>query len=213
MEVIKNMIPAVGEGMVATLGYFGATLLLSLPLSFVVVLMRLAKNKPVAKLTGLYIYVMQGTPLMLQLVFVYFGLPYLGIAFSREIAALIAFVLNYAAYFSEILRGGIQSIDPGQTEASQCLGFSQLHTYRRIIMPQVMKRSLPAFGNECLTLLKDTALISVLGLSDILKAGRGAANTYASALPFVIVGVVYLALSAIISYLLKKGEKRYAYYA
>lgn len=213
MNFFLQLIPALLEGTKQTLSYFAITLICSMPLAVGLVLLRLSVYKPLRILMQLYIYVMQGTPLMLQLFFVYFGLPYLGVTFSREIAAGLAFILNYTAYLIEIFRGGIQSIPKGQWEACQVLGFSKWHSYHRIILPQVWKRTLPAIGNECLTLLKDTALISVLGLNDVLKVGKAAANQYATAIPFVFVGGIYLVLSAVLSYILKKGEKHYEYHA
>lgn len=213
MTFFLQLLPSFMEGTKQTLLYFGITLLLSLPLAISMVLLRISSFKPLRMIMQFYIYIMQGTPLMLQLVFVYFGLPYLGVTFSREIAAGLAFILNYTAYFIEIFRGGIQSIPKGQWEACQVLGLSKWHSYRRIILPQVLKRTLPAVGNECLTLLKDTALISVLGLNDVLKVGKGTANQYATAVPFLFVGGIYLVLSAVLSYVLKKGEKHYEYHA
>lgn len=213
MNIIVSLLPNLWQGTLFTLSYFAITAFCSLPLSFLVVMCRLSNITFLRQIVQFYTYLMQGTPLMLQLIFIYFGLPYLGITLTREVAAIVAFILNYTAYFTEILRGGIQSLDIGQAEAGKVLGLSKWYRYRRIILPQVIKRSLPAFGNEFLALLKDTALISVLGLSDVLKVGKGAANTYASVVPFVLVAIVYLAMSAIISYLLKRGEKRYSYYA
>lgn len=155
---------------------------------------------------------MRGTPLLLQLMFFYFGLPLFGITLSREVAALLAFLINYTAYFVEILRGGIQSIDIGQKEASLVLGYSNTYTFFFILLPQALKNSIPSFINESLTLLKDTCLIAILGMDELLRYAKIAAGTYATGLPFIYVGIIYLLLNIPIAKGLSWVEKKLNYY-
>ena len=136
----------------------------------------------------------------------------MGISFKRETAALIAFILNYTAYFAEIMRSGIQSIDKGQYEAAKILGISKKDTFFKIILPQVIKIVLPALGNEAATLIKDTSLIYVLGISELLKTGRTAVNSLSSLVPFVMVGVIYLVLISITNGIFDYMEKKRSYY-
>ena len=214
-KVLKMLVPMALEGLKATLGVFALTLLVSLPLSIGVAKLRLSKNKIISKIVGIYIYIMRGTPLLLQLMFIFFGyyqVPYIGYAFSREQAIFIAFVLNYTAYFAEIFRGGINSIDVGQYEAAMVLGLSKSHTFMKIILPQVIKTVMPSIGNEVITLVKDTSLIYILGASDILKAARSVSNVYAAFSPYIYIGVVYLVITAVLTRLLDKVESKYNYY-
>ncbi|HHZ02265.1 MAG TPA: amino acid ABC transporter permease [Tissierellia bacterium] len=214
-KVLKMLVPMALEGLKATLGVFAVTLIVSLPLSVVVAKLRLSKNKVISKIIGIYIYIMRGTPLLLQLMFIFFGyyqVPYIGYAFSREQAIFIAFVLNYTAYFAEIFRGGINSIDVGQYEAAMVLGLSKTHTFMKIILPQVIKTVLPSVGNEVITLVKDTSLIYILGASDILKAARAVSNVYAAFTPYIYIGVVYLIITAVLTRMLDKIESKYNYY-
>jgi polar amino acid transport system permease protein len=212
MDNITNLLPQVFDGLMVTLQIFVLTLVLSIPLGVVVSLGRLSKNKILNKATGFYVLIMRGTPLLLQIVFIFFGLPFVGITFDRFPAAILAFTLNYAAYFAEIFRAGIASIDEGQYEGAKVLGFPQKYIFFRIILPQAIKRILPAVANEVITLVKDTALVYVVGLDELLKIGKIASNTEASLVPLVIVGVVYLLLIAVFTELLKRLEKRYSYY-
>jgi polar amino acid transport system permease protein len=212
MDNIINLLPQVLEGLKVTLQVFTLTLVLSIPFGIVVALGRLSKNKILNKVTGFYVLVMRGTPLLLQIVFIFFGLPVVGIAFDRFPAAILAFTLNYAAYFAEIFRAGISSIDEGQYEGAKVLGFPQKYIFFRIVLPQAIKRILPAAANEVITLVKDTALVYVVGLDELLKIGKIASNTEASLVPLLIVGIIYLLLIAVFTELLKKLEKRYSYY-
>jgi His/Glu/Gln/Arg/opine family amino acid ABC transporter permease subunit len=203
------------EGLKVTLGVFAVTLLLSLPLAVVVAKLRMSKNRIISKMTGTYIYIMRGTPLLLQLMFIFFGfyrVPYIGYPFSREQAIVIAFVLNYTAYFAEIFRGGINSIDVGQHEAALVLGLSKTRTFMRIILPQVIKNVLPSIGNEVITLVKDTSLVYILGSSDILKAARSVSNVYAAFSPYIYIGLVYMVIIAVLTRILDKIESRFDYY-
>ncbi|MGL5868719.1 amino acid ABC transporter permease [Clostridium chrysemydis] len=212
MNMIKELLPQIGSGLTVTLSVFILTLVISIPLGIIVAIGRIKGTNISKRLIDLYILVMRGTPLLLQIIFIFFGLPLLGIKFSRFTAAIIAFVLNYGAYFAEIFRGGIESIDEGQREASKVLGISDAQMYRRIILPQSIKIVLPSIGNEVISLVKDTALVYVVGLEDILRVGKIATNTDASLVPLLLVGVIYLILVLIISLLFKKLEKRYSYY-
>ena len=212
MDNMINLLPQVLEGLKVTLQVFILTLVLSIPLGIVVALGRLSKNKILNRVTGFYVLIMRGTPLLLQIVFIFFGLPVIGIAFDRFPAAILAFTLNYAAYFGEIFRAGIASIDEGQYEGAKVLGFPQKYIFFRIIMPQAVKSILPAVANEIITLVKDTALVYVVGLDELLKIGKIASNKQASLVPLLIVGIIYLLLIAVFTEIFKKIEKRYSYY-
>ncbi|MDD4666141.1 MAG: amino acid ABC transporter permease [Clostridia bacterium] len=212
IEYILKLIPAMLSGLEITLSIFSLTLLFSIPLGILVAVGRLSKLKPLVKVIEFYIWVMRGTPLLLQIIFIYFGLPIIGITFERFPAALIAFILNYTAYFGEIFRGGIASIDKGQYEAAKVLGFTSAQTFIRIILPQMIKIVLPSVANEVITLVKDTALVYVVGLGELLRSGKIASNRDASLVPLVMVGVFYLALTWVLTKLFQRIEKRYAYY-
>ena len=156
--------------------------------------------------------IMRGTPLLLQLIFIYYVLPSIGIRLDRLPAAIIAFVLNYAAYFAEIFRGGIDTIPKGQYEAAKVLKFNSFDTVRYIILPQVTKIVLPSVFNEVMSLVKDTSLVYALGISDLILASRTAANRDASLVPMFLAGAIYLILIGIVTILAKKVEKKYSYY-
>lgn len=214
LDYLITLMPAMLSGLEVTLKIFFLTLVFSIPLGILAAVGRLSKIKPLVAVIQVYIWIMRGTPLLLQLIFIYFGLglPTVGLQLERFTAALIAFVLNYAAYFAEIFRGGIESIDKGQYEAAKVLGFSPVQTFMRIVLPQVVKIVLPSVANEVITLVKDTALVYVVGLGELLRAGRIASNRDVSLVPFVVVGVFYLALTAILTKVFQQIEKRYAYY-
>ncbi|WP_048601671.1 amino acid ABC transporter permease [Rubeoparvulum massiliense] len=212
MDYIITLMPALLSGLVTTLQVFFITLVLSIPLGILVAIGRLSKFKPLVALLQFYIWIMRGTPLLLQIVFIFFGLPIVGITVERFPAVIVAFSLNYAAYFGEIFRGGIAAIDKGQYEAAKVLGFTPTKTFFKIILPQMMKIVLPSVANEVITLVKDTALVYVVGLGDLLRAGKIASNRDASLTPLVMVGIFYLGLTAILTSLFKKLEKRHAYY-
>ena len=207
-----TLMPQVLDGLIETLKLFIVTLVLSLPLGIIVAIGRLSKNKIINKITNLYITIMRGTPLLLQIVFVFFGLPLLGIVFDRFTAAIIAFTLNYAAYFGEIFRAGIASIDEGQYEGAEVLGLSKKDTFFRIILPQAFKTVLPPVANEIVTLVKDTALVYAIGIDELLRVGKIACNRDSSLLPLVIIGIVYLVLIGILTKILDKIERKYQYY-
>lgn len=158
---------------------------------------------------------MRGTPLLLQLMFVFYVLPqitFLRPFLTRHAAIYISFVLNYSAYFAEIIRGGIQSIDVGQFEAGKVLGLSKSFSFIHIILPQVIKNVLPSISNEVITLVKDTTLVHILGVYDILKAARSVSNKYVTFMPYIFVGMIYLVIVFILTKIFDSLEKRYSYY-
>ena len=200
------------QGLGVTLALFALTLVCSIPLGFLGSHVSLGKSKPVKFIYNIYLVVMRGTPLILQVLFMYFGLNLAGIHIGRFESALLSFVLNYTAYFSEIFRGGIQSINRGQYEAASVLGLSRGLTMRKIVIPQVFKIVLPSLGNEVINLVKDTALVSIIALGDLLKIAYSASMREANIMPLVAAAVFYLAINAIVSLVLKKIEKRMNYY-
>ena len=215
MKVFDMLIPMTIEGMRITIGVFLVTLIISLPLSLITSKLRMSKNKVVSKVTGIYIYIMRGTPLLLQLMFIFFGfhyIPVIGFAFGRYQAILVAFVLNYTAYFAEIFRGGINAIDIGQIEASTVLGLSKRFTFMKVILPQVLKNVMPSIGNEVITLVKDTSLVYILGVADILKAAKSVSNTYSTFIPYIFVGIIYLIITAVLTRFLNNIENKFNYY-
>ena len=207
------LMPQVLEGVKVTLLIFILTLILSIPLGVLVAIGRKSKIKIIRKITGIYVLVMRGTPLLLQIVFIFFGLPNLNIVIDRFPAAIIAFTLNYAAYFGEIFRAGIASVSVEQYEASKVIGLSKIDTFFRIILPQAFKTVLPPIANEVVTLVKDTALVYVIGLDELLRVGKIACNRDSSLLPLVVIGVVYLILIAVLTKILNKAEKKFEYYS
>lgn len=214
---LVNLFLLLMDGTKIALKVFILTLVFSLPLGLVTALARMYGNRPVKGLMKFYILIMRGTPLILQLSFVYFA-PYfmlpegMRINFDRFVAAIIACSLNYAAYFAEIFRGGIESIPQGQYEAAAVLGFSKRQTFMRIILPQVVKRILPPVGNEIITLVKDTALVSTLGIAELYRLATGEASRVVSPIPFLIAGAIYLAWNWVVTELLLLAEKKLAYY-
>ncbi|NFO29385.1 amino acid ABC transporter permease [Clostridium botulinum] len=212
MNYILSLMPQILEGLKVTLEVFVLTLILSIPLGIVVALARTSKFLVLRKLIGIYVLIMRGTPLLLQIVVIFFGLPTMGITFDRFTAAILAFVLNYAAYFGEIFRSGIISIDKGQYEAAEMLGLTSKDTFFRIILPQAIKRVIPPVANEITTLIKDTSLVYIIGLDELLKIAKIASNRDVTLIPLILAGVVYLVVIGILSKLLEKVEKKYEYY-
>lgn len=212
MDYIIKVCLQILDGLNITLGTFVITLVLSLPLGVIVAMCRLSKVKILSKFTELYIWVLRGTPLLLQIFVIFFGLPAVGIKiFDRMPSVYVAFVLNYAAYFGEIFRSGIQSIERGQTEAATLLGFTPLQTNVKIILPQVIKRTLPSIGNEIITLIKDTSLVYVVGVADVFKISKSIMSRDGNILAYVVVGIIYLLLTAIITKLINVAEKKVYY--
>lgn len=200
------------QGLSITISVFLMTLIISIPLGIFITFLRLYQNKLISRLAKTYILIIRGTPLLLQLIFIFFGLPLLGIVFDRYTAAIIAFSLNYAAYFAEIFRGGINTIDKGQYEGALVLGFSKFDMYKKIIVPQVIKNILPAMSNEIITLIKDTAIVYTIGLNDILRVAQIKQNQQASLIPLIQAGLVYIIIIAVLTQIFKQIENRYSYY-
>ncbi len=212
MEYLASLLPFMLEGTVITLKIFFISLITSLPLGVVLALARLSKFAPLSVATQFYIWVFRGTPLLLQLLFIYFGLPLIGINIDRFPAALLAFILNYTAYLAEVYRSGIQSIDRGQFEAADVLGLSRWQTFYRIIMPQMIKRVLPPISNEVINLIKDTSLVYAIGISELLRVAKIAAVRDALFVPFIMAAIFYLVMTAVIQQTFKWLEDHYAYY-
>ena len=206
------MMPQMMEGLKITLQGFVLTLVLAVPLGILVAVCRLSKMTLLSKVMEIYILIMRGTPLLLQIIFIFFGLPIVGISIDRMPAAILAFTLNYGAYFAEIFRAGIGSIDQGQYEGAEVLGLSKRDTFFRIILPQGFKRVLPPVANEIITLVKDTALVYAVGFDDLLKIGKTATNRDATLMPLVLVAVIYLVLIFVLSKILAYVEKKFDYY-
>ena len=209
---ILGTIAELAQGLGVTLALFALTLVCSIPLGFLGSHVSLGKNKPAKFIYNIYLVLMRGTPLILQVLFMYFGLNLAGIHIGRFESALLSFVLNYTAYYSEIFRGGIQSINRGQYEAAAVLGLPKGLTMRKIVIPQVFKIVLPSLGNEVINLVKDTALVSIIALGDLLKIAYSASMREANIVPLIVAAVFYLIINAIVSLVLKKIEKRMAYY-
>jgi polar amino acid transport system permease protein len=197
------------KGAVLSLKIYGVTILLSIPLGVIFALGKTSKIKGITSALAAYTTVVRGTPLLLQLYFTYYGLSVIGISLSQFTAAAITFILNYAAYFTEIFRGGLESIDKGQYEASKALGMDYKQTMTRIIIPQTIRRVLPSMSNEAINLVKDTALVTVIGMPEIMKATKEVVNRDFTILPFVVAGAIYLMLTFIIVVVFRKLEKRY----
>lgn len=211
-QYISSILPSLFQGALLTLQIFFWTLIGSLPLGILVSLGLISKIRPLKWLLEIYVWLMRGTPLLLQLIFVFYGLPIIGIVFQRYDAALVAFILNYAAYFAEIFRGGFQAIDEGQFEAARVLRLSYWQTLRKIVIPQVVKIVIPSIGNEVINLVKDSSLVYVIGLGDLLRAGNVATSRDVTLVPLLLVGLIYLVLVGICTLVLRKVEQRYAYF-
>lgn len=201
------------EGTVTSLQIFFLTLLFSLPLGFVVARGRMSKIRIGRWLIDLYIQIMRGTPLILQLIFFYFAPFYLfGASYDRFTACIVAFVVNYSAYFAEIYRSGLQSIDKGQYEAAHVLGFRKSYTFFHIILPQVIKKIMPALGNEVITLVKDTALAQTIGVAELFRVAQTASSREFSTVPIFIAGIFYFVMNYIVSRIFVLAEKKLDYY-
>lgn len=233
-EDIKNVAEILLEYLPNTLKLFVWTLVLSIPVGVIVTWLKKCRFKPISWLTNLYILIMRGTPLMLQIIAVYYAIPMLmagarksgadnwfytllGKINTRDenymfIALVVAFVLNYAAYFAEIFRGGIESIPVGQYEASSMLGMTKMQTFFRIILPQVVKRVIPATSNEVIVLVKDTSLANVIAFAEITLKSKQMMNTYSSIVPLFVAGVFYFVMNAIVTVAFAYIEKKFNYY-
>lgn len=229
-EVFK-VVEILLEYLVPTLKVFGFTLLYSVPLGMVVALLKMCKFKPISYLTNIYILIMRGTPLMLQVIVAFYAIPMLKQAenlpavFSRLLenvdikdenymfnAVIVAFALNYAAYFAEIFRGGIEAIPKGQYEAAAALSMTKMQTFFRIILPQVVKRVLPASSNEVITLVKDTSLANVVAYAEITLKAKQQMQTYSSLVPLFIAGAFYFVMATLLTLVFSLIEKKLDYY-
>ncbi len=230
-EEIKKVFLILLEYLGPTLKIFGFTLLYSIPLGMIVALLKMCKFKPVSWLTNIYILIMRGTPLMLQIIVAYYAVPMLkqaknlpqflqnilnGINIQGETfmfnAVIVAFTLNYAAYFAEIFRGGIESIPKGQYEAAAALSMNKFQTFFHIILPQVVKRVVPASSNEVITLIKDTSLANVIAYAEITLKAKQQMQNYSSLTPLFIAGLFYFVLAMILTVVSAAIEKKLDYY-
>ena len=215
MDYVLSLIAPLAQGAAVTLKLFAITLALALPLGLALALARLSPLKPLSGAVNGYIWLMRGTPLMLQMLFIYFALPFVpvvGIRLPDLAAALLAFTLNYAAYFAEIFRAGIQSVPRGQYEAARTLGMSYPQTMRRIILPQVFRMVLPPVSNETINLVKDTSLVYILAMNDLLRVARTIVQREFDMTPFLIAAVFYLAMTFVLTWGFKKLEAYYGKY-
>ena len=204
------------DGVKYTVALFVVTIIGSLPLGLVLTFLRIGKNRVLRGITAFYVYIMRGTPLLLQLYFFYFGLPFIPgmrnvIVLDRLSAAMLAFVLNYAAYFCEIFRGGMISVDKGQYEAARVLGFSKAQTLGKIVLPQMLRVSLPSIANESITLVKDTALVTAIGVTEILYFAKATVNRQAVFTAYPVAAVFYLAMTFVITKLFEYLERKYSF--
>lgn len=215
-DKIADMLKVMMQGTVISLQAFIFTLLFAVPLAALICAGRMSKIKVIKFPIQLLLLIVRGTPLMLQLITVYFVLPMalssLGIKIDRFVAAVIALSINYACYFAEIYRGGFESISHGQYEACTVLGYNRWQTFIHIICPQVIKRIVPAMGNETMTLVKDTALVNVIGISELLIVSKKMASSMANILPLFIAGAFYLFMNAVVAFAFNKLEKKLSYY-
>lgn len=212
----STMLIMLSEGFLVTLQLFICTLIGALPLGVLVALGRMSRFRPISYLFRLYISIMRGTPLMLQLMFIFFAPYYIfGIQLSMEWrfgACLVAFIMNYSAYFAEIYRSGIQSIPRGQYEAAQILGYGRVQTFLRIIFPQVFKRIVPALGNEVIVLVKDTSLAFTIGVAEMFTTARAIVSSQGALTAFIVAAVFYWAFTFVVEFCISRVEKRLAYY-
>lgn len=212
---IQTMIITMGSGMLRTMGIFFLTLLGSLPLGMIVMFGRTSKVKAISAITKGFVSIIRGTPLMLQLLVWYFGPYYLfgmSIKGYRFTALLIGFIINYSCYFSEIYRGGIESMEKGQYEAAEVLGYSKVQTFFKIILPQVIKRILPSVTNEVITLVKDTSLAFTLAYQEVFSFAKQISASETSFLPFLIAGIFYFVANYVVAAVMERMEKSMQYY-
>ena len=214
LEYILQIVPAIAGGFQVTLSLFFIVIILSVPGGLLLALLRLSTNRVVTTIVDAYVYVMRGTPLMLQILLIYYGLPFMieGFELTDMTAAVLSFVLNYIAYLCEIFRSGIQSVPKGQYEGAKVLGFTYVQTMYKIILPQVIKRVLPPLANETITLLKDTSLVYVLAMNDILRITRSIVQRDFDITAFIVAGVFYLAMTFVLTKLYQYLERRMAIY-
>ncbi len=210
IEILKEL----SKGFGTTFMIFFLTLAMSIPLGIVVYFLKQSKNKIVSNITKIYISVMRGTPLILQLMFIFYGPYYLFGMKSPErfISVILAFVINYAAYFAEIYRGGFKSIDEGQYEAAKILGLSKWKSYTKIVFPQVLKNSLPSMTNEIITLVKDTSLAFAIAVTETFTLAKSIANRDSNMLAFLVVGIFYFVFNYLVEFIMNRIEDKFNYY-
>ena len=212
---LSTMLSAMGEGMLRSCAIFFLTILFSMPLGMVIMFLRRSRLRLVSGITKIYIAIMRGTPLMLQLLMWYFGPYYLfgmSIRGYRFPAIIIGFSMNYAAYFAEIYRGGMETIPQGQYEAAEVLGYSKTQTFFKIILPQVIKAILPSVTNEIITLVKDTSLAFTLAYNEMFSLAKQIAASQTSFTPFIIAGVFYFIANYAVAFVMERIEKALDYY-
>lgn len=214
MEAILNMTKYILGGVGVTLSISIVTLVISIPLGMLFAILKISAPEPLKAVLNFYTWIFRGTPLLLQLFFVYYGLPIIhpALAFTDFQAVYITFTLNYAAYLTEVFRAGIESIDLGQYEAAKALGFNYKTTMKSIIIPQTIRRIIPSTCNESVNLIKDTALVAVIGMGDISRTANELASRDMIIMPFVIAAIIYLILTSFMMYMFNKIEKKYSYY-
>ncbi|HAV27006.1 MAG TPA: polar amino acid ABC transporter permease [Lachnospiraceae bacterium] len=211
----STMLSSMGEGMLRSCAIFILTILFSMPLGMIVMFLRRSRFTIVREITKIYIAIMRGTPLMLQLLMWYFGPYYLfgmNIRGYRFTAILLGFSMNYAAYFAEIYRGGMDTIPVGQYEAAEILGYNKVQTFFKIILPQVLKAILPSVTNEIITLVKDTSLAFTLAYNEMFSIAKQIAASQTSFMPFVIAGVFYFVANYLVAFIMERIEKAFDYY-
>ncbi|AAS45058.1 MULTISPECIES: amino acid ABC transporter permease [Bacillus] len=215
-DYINSILMPMLEGAQMTVLLFLIAIVVSIPMGFLLTLAVRSNLKPLSWLAQGYIYVLRGTPLLLQLLFICFGLPLLPVigeylVMDRFVAACLGFILNYAAYFAEIFRGGLLAIDKGQYEASQVLGLSKWQTMRRVILPQMFRIALPAVANESVTLIKDTALLYAVAVPELLHFAQTAVNRDFTITPFFVAGLIYLIMTLVLTMFFKWLERRFKF--
>lgn len=213
------MLQAMLSGCLTTLSIFFLTLIFAVPFALLVAMGRMSKNKLLSGVTNIFLLIIRGTPLMLQLLIVYFVPKLIAVKifnspinWSSYIAAIVAFSINYAAYFAEIYRGGIEAVPKGQYEASKVLGYTSGQTFFQIVLPQVIKRIIPAMGNEVITLVKDTSLVTILSVQELMFFAKSSSNRMVSFTPLLIAGIFYFVMNWVVSFAFRKIEKRLSYY-
>ncbi|MGP3778424.1 amino acid ABC transporter permease [Halanaerobium saccharolyticum] len=211
-DYIINVSGYILEGSIVTFQLYFVTAIFSVIVGIAGALGKISKIPLLESILSLYTWIFRGTPLLLQLFFAYYGLPVLGITLQPFPAAALTFIINYGAYFTEIFRGGIESIDEGQYEAAKVLGMNYRQTMSRIVIPQTVKRVLPATSNEAINLVKDSALVAVIGLGDLLRSAKVAVTRDFSIVPFIIAAVFYLIISSVIVTVFRKLEEKYSVY-
>ena len=213
MSNLINLTKILFTGLGNTLLIFVLTLIIGIPIGILVAIAKNSKHKVISFITNIYILIIRGTPMMLQIIFVYFAPYYLfNISYDRFTAIIIAFVINYAAYFAEIFRSGILSIPIGQKEAAYTLGMNKIQTFFRILLPQIIKRILPALSNEVISLIKTTSLAQVIGITEIFALAQKQSSFQFSIVPLCVAGMMYLCLCILITFVFNKAEKKLSYY-